>query len=632
MNRRKFLLGFTGAGVIATARVSAAAEAVHRLTGCETMNANWFGAKGDGKTDDGEALTRLREAMRADPSRHHRVVFPPGHYKYSNNRWLFGVNKATIEAFGAQFENISDSHWHADKRPLNTHSIWDEVGDVPESAPKTYTVGSRIGDAAIGDTRVTLLEGDKFTSGERVLLHGFNQQDGGFPPNLRYFQWNRIAAANGNVLTLEDPLRHAFRSDDWPDAHLDNFFTVGKARILKLDRSGFFYPRHVEIIGAEFLPAQNGGPDNMVIAAETLIMRNVKATGIATPSENKTALYEDCIFRSAEPDKICDAVTFSRCRFNGNISEASGVNSLTIEDCEITEGIVRVAPRQGFLRRNRILAPRGLEYGVIQNKEAWGTETLVIEDNRIAHDGALRHVVNTGVDGSLTVGAVGPNNEIVLRNTGTVDPVRSILPGTLLFAADLSDWGRVTEISHDGAHWAIAGDWKKAPRGTWKFNAIQHIRERGTLQSGGIRQIFRDSRAPQLLESGEGGVVRIMLANGFRFSEGYERRQILGYVREISARVIRPYTGPDPSAALWIELNDGSRNTTYIGLDLSRGGYAQTRIGGTASNDKPIRLVELPPDQATLQTTIYFRSGNKGLRGSDLQLPELSVEFVVEAI
>lgn len=525
-----------------------------------------FGVTGDGVTDNGDALIALRDTLTTD--RQYVLFFPPGHYKYSNNRWLWGVKNVVIEANGVQFENISTSGWHANTRPFNTHSIFDEDGDVPEQAPKTFQSGQTFASALPGETTVDLLEPHTFAVGNRVLLLGYDQQGSAFPPNARYFQWNEVAFVNGNAVTLQDPLVHEFR-DDWPDTELTidgGTLFIGKARMLSLDRPNFRYAERIEIQGAEFLP--NTGPNSMILGADTLVMKNVAAPSVV-PTENRIAEYTDCTFADAEPDKICDKATFVNCTLSGKIKEGTGINILTFEDCAITSDDIQIAPRSLFMRRNRIVTNN--EYGAVKSREAWPTDRLVFENNTITHRGLLRHAINDGLGQEFTPVAQGQAMAV------PVSMAQNVIIGSLLYAKDLSDGGRITDITYDGTNLLLHGTWLSPPAGTWVFYAIQNIQENGTIFVGGERDRTRNSRLPQLESP-------LVLLDNFKFSDEVDRRSLLGAVTKIKATVISPYTGPDTSSALRVRL-DG---VEYLNLAWDVVGTQEVDVPGVMTSELAI--------------------------------------------
>ena len=613
-----------------------------RAIGGHTINAKWFGVKGDGGTDNSVSLIMLRNFLRARRSRHYAVYFPPGHYQYTNNRWLFGVGSVTIQAYGVRFQCVHTGSWNANQRPLNTQSIWDEVGDVPEGSGKTFTTGDRFEDVEIGDQTITMLttaDATNFSAGDRVLLHGFDQQGQSFPPNLRYFQWNTIASvdAGTGVLTLDDSVRHTFRSDDWRDTHLvvdGGNLDFGKARVMKLERPNFFYPKYIEIVGAEFLNNPTGSSDDLIIAAENLKLMNVKTKGGVVPSENRLAIYENCaIDLQTEGDKIVDEAIFMRCEFRSAVDAATGINRLVIEDSVFYDCLLKVSPRRAYMRRNVFHVPAGEMYPPIQTYAAYSVEEFVCEENVIYHDGKLRAAIHTDDEKTFIVGSAGPSNEIRITgdDTNLSGVIKNILPGTLFFKDDMSDWGRVIDITHDGTDYVIAGTWLNTPSGDWKYCRTQKFREIGTIFKGGDRPIFLNIRAPQIAE--KAGMARVVvLGTSSQFTDGWQRHYLNGYVRSIEARILKPYTGPSSGPLLFVELHDGSVGTTYLSLDAKKKGYAETRVDGLYSNPPAQFLTQLDSTNRTRYMTVYLRQGGRPVSGTLDQYPHFIVEVRVEPI
>ncbi len=576
-----------------------------RAVNSSSINVCWFGVRGDGRTDNSTALIRLRDYMRADPSKRDALYFPPGHYQYTNNRWLWGVRSVVLDAHGAVFENTAPSGWHANMRPFNTHSIFDEDGDFTEHAPKTYNSGVRFEGAAVGDTSINLLEAENFAVGDRVLLLGYNQQESNsFTLNARYFQWKTVKDVAGSILTLDQPLQYDFR-DGWRDTERDvdaGALLLGKPRVLKLDRPNFKYPKYIEINGAEFLPNPNpnAGPNNLLLSADTLLVRNVRASGRAVPAENRVAVYADCIFGGSEPDKLCDHVRFSRCTFTGDVVEATGINTLLYEDCTFY-GKIQIAPRRLIMRRNRIVVPSGTLWGAVQSKEVWPTDRLVFEDNTISHDDALRHAINDG--NAHEFPATSQGHAIIAP---TADFAQRVAIGSFFYAKDLSDWGRVTDITHDGTNLLLHGTWKNAPTGAWAFFAIQDISESGTLFVGGDRQITRHSRSPQVRKS-------TVTLSQFRYAEGAERRSVLGYVHNIRVRVVAPYTGPDMNIGVRVLLDD----VEHLSMPMTQVGYSEVAVR----------------QKLTDEVAIFFNTpGGAPISGMPEEMPRIIVELDVERL
>ncbi|MGF1639787.1 MAG: hypothetical protein ACFCUO_02440, partial [Rhodospirillales bacterium] len=138
-----------------------------RAAAAEEIDVRWFGVRGDGVTDNApharakdydatDTLIALRNHLTADRSKHYTVYFPPGHYKYTNNRWLLGVGSVTIQATGAKFQNITTSGWEADGRLFNNQMAWDDQGDQRMLGNRPFYDGFRFADADSGETVLTM--------------------------------------------------------------------------------------------------------------------------------------------------------------------------------------------------------------------------------------------------------------------------------------------------------------------------------------------------------------------------------------------------------------------------------------------------------------------------------------------
>src|SRR5690606_3295675 len=69
------------------------------------VSANWWGAKGDGATDDRTALFRMRRTLIQNPAEGWHLTFPAGTYRYSRPLWLRGVKRIHVSVYGARFYN-----------------------------------------------------------------------------------------------------------------------------------------------------------------------------------------------------------------------------------------------------------------------------------------------------------------------------------------------------------------------------------------------------------------------------------------------------------------------------------------------------------------------------------------------
>lgn len=415
-----------------------------------------FGAVGDGAANNADAFMAMRAWMLDRPGQHHIIDFHPGTYLYDNNRWLAGVRKVTINGNGARFQNVqSASARSRDRYPLYTGDIFSDP--PPIDGLLDIQTGYRFASASAGAWSITMsTPGDEahFTSGERVFLHWCDQQFSNYPPNARFFEWNEVAAVGDGVIELKQTLIHDY-SEAWKDT--DSF---GKPRVKSLDRSGYTYPSHVEIRDVEFLnnpasplPTSNG----LFIPAERLVLRNVKHNGYFWPQQSRWSVVEDCDLAGVEFDKLADRVEIRRSTIRSTLDQATGVNTVVLEDNDI-HGRVYVCPRRLFARRNRLVLPAGWEYGAFIHKQANYVEHFEATDNVVISDGSLLHMVNDIPDDQLTVtiAEVGQGGEMYFADDAAG---RSLMKRVQIGAPYWCDAGkgRVTAQYFDGTKWVLEG-------------------------------------------------------------------------------------------------------------------------------------------------------------------------------
>jgi hypothetical protein len=459
-----------------------------------SLRAGDFGVRGDRKWDQNAAFLRLRDRMAANHDVHYHVAFRPGVYFYSNNRWLQNVGSVTLDAEGCTFVNISSDPFDVHNRPFNAHSMF------------SHGAGFRIHPASAGTVVVRLADlagAAEIAAGARILLHSFDQQWHGYPPNLRFFEWHRVAAADAasGTIILDAPLRYSHDSA-LPDTLLEPAagLTVGSARILPLERRDNRYPELIEIVGATFARNPNRPPTDargLVIPADTLVLRDCRHAGWVWPSENREALYERCWFENAEADKLCDRVTFRGCRFAGPVLGATGVNELVLEDCEI-QGRVGVSPRVARLRRNRILVGDASWGAISSYFDSWPVELLDCQDNEVVHQGSLSWAIDPGAPEKpqrLVVDGRGPGNEILLADTkaNRDGVIRQLIAGTRLQLQGTGTAAILERIAWTSGEWSLSGSWsiRVEPGQVWEFSNVQTIREVGTRLRNEERPVLR---------------------------------------------------------------------------------------------------------------------------------------------
>ena len=615
----------------------------------EFLSLKDFGAAGDDSTNNDTAFTALRDYMNLDKTKHYTVLFPPGIYRYTNNRWLFGVGAVTINAYGATLKNTNSSGTNRGERPINTLSIFETYGDNAWPGDLSFETGELLETVAAGATTVnTVTNGDAttFTLGMRVLLYGYDQQWDSFPPNARFFEWNEVQTAGngttGNVV-LKRQLRYAYKSTWKSTSYLGS--PVGPALMVPLERSNFYYPRFVEINGATFArnPNATADADNLLqVSAEVWRMTDVTYLGKLAPAESRIAQFTRCVFLDVELDKLCQTVSLVDCQTTdtGGIHAGTGVNDLLIERCRIDNGTIAVSPRRLVARDNIIKVPAATDFGAFrQYASAWSSELWDLRDNEVIHDGALLHAVNNGVTATFTASGVSGNNILLTDNeTNRNNTIRQLAIGTLLWRTNTTKIGRITDIDFSGGNWVIAGTWggTVATSDVWQYFNVQNVIEDGMRIRGGPIPVLRWKRPPQLgLQRGRPVTFQF---GGEEWVPALSLNtiEIEGYVTAIRAATSRLYTGTDTNAYMYVYLKDeDGTQVQYLTMDLkTQLGHAYTSISGISESGTNNDATPVLPGRSfskEIVINIYSPSGGGlPLTGTADQMPVFDIQIDVD--
>jgi hypothetical protein len=310
-----------------------------------------FGAVGDGVTDNSSALFALRDYLiTQDREKHWTICFPPGDYRYSNNRWLNGLLRVTIEAYGAtltctQVGNFVGDGWPFGPREQMFRATGEQLVDDVGFA---VDLGDRINTANIGDSTITLTtasDADNYAVGDRIFIFSYALGNTGYTPNFRYFEWAKITAKAGAVLTLGDLVHYlSARTVDgtsFPDQY------VGKPRIINLDGrpqtdgTEYWYPEQIHIKGARF--PQNPNTSNsyrLALAGRKVLFEDVVVDpqvsgGITMGFDTRESEFTEALRCSAdtiEIDKLLYHTEIDGCNFDdvGSTSLIGGTSSKTV--------------------------------------------------------------------------------------------------------------------------------------------------------------------------------------------------------------------------------------------------------------------------------------------------------------
>ncbi|MBK0397898.1 hypothetical protein H0I76_01740 [Limibaculum sp. M0105] len=500
------------------------------------------GVVADGVTDNASALAAVRDfCTTKGRDRHWHWIFPEGICQYTANKWALGLTDLRLTGYGTTLQNVTDLPFSSDYFPLPREGIFRGNGFLQSSFPATLVVqaGQRFGTAAAGSTTIAMTapaDAALYAPGDRVFLHGFCTQVGGYSPNLRYFEWHEIAevdAASG-VITLERPLAYAYNGD-WPDIYYRGAITTasfpalsagepetrfGKPRILKLngrpqaDGSLHHYPERLTIEGFRFAANPNASTSQRFTAqARNVVLRDLDLGTDATngffldPREAENFVIERCrVSPLIELDKIVQHCAIRDCIVGGeptsqaSILNGTGVNTLEITGCTTARRVL-VTARDGIHIRGNRIASLDLSNVVTRGPVEfvsghWGGAYAEIAGNTYIKASAQAKVGESSFLREATIPAVdGDGNALVARikdasgnDTDTPSLVRAMRPGVVVWLkSDPRVRGIVADVVDDGAgnfcvKWAASGNLKSrlVPGSVIEWHHMQAVRLDGT--------------------------------------------------------------------------------------------------------------------------------------------------------
>ena len=290
-----------------------------------------WGLRADGEADSTDAFLRMRAAFLGERDRMWEVEFPPGRYLTRAPHWLDGVGRVRLIGYGATLQqSIPNYGLFSTSEPFRTLT-WTEPFRQPIT---THHAGYRILSVEAGGTRLAFIEGaaPPVTRGTIVLVAGRIQQFqnlhlpedqwqiNGWPPNLRYFEFNAIRQAGRDFVELQRPLAHNYDAA-WRDYPGDYFgpYVAGAPRLYLCDRADWRISRALEFYGVTFLRARD----------------SVEGAGhIGFPPAVRLYL-EDCTVEPGGFVQLADEVSLLRCAWNAPLEIDKCLRHVLIEDCDV---------------------------------------------------------------------------------------------------------------------------------------------------------------------------------------------------------------------------------------------------------------------------------------------------------
>ena len=289
-----------------------------------------------------------------------------GAYEYTNNLWLQGVTNVHILFNGAALRNVTTSVWSIQNSTLAVNCDFFTRDCIPDKGVAAVTPINTVSAGSSSVTTKTESAAGDVAVGNYVLIAGYNQQDGGYPYNLRYFEFHKVTSVNTSmgVIGLREPLEYSYDENWYPQTSLGGTNTIGPPFIISLDRTGTYAFTLAENVVFEDLvllssPLNNGtGTYGDLYTGGVLNFVCDRCTiGNLTPSQNGRVVIRNSTIYGTEPDKLVDTVIFDHDTIYG-IGEGTGVNNIIIWDSNLESG-ENLAPRQLSLENNRIWSPGG---------------------------------------------------------------------------------------------------------------------------------------------------------------------------------------------------------------------------------------------------------------------------------
>jgi len=437
------------------------------------LASNYGIAPGNSATVNDTGFAALHTAMIASPGTIWHVIFSPGAYTYTNNRWLWDIQNVIIDAYGASFQCTSTDSNFVNGIPLNTGDYFNNSGDIP--APNyTYTTGYLINTADSGAssiTTITAANAGNFTVGMPVVIYGYDQQGSGYPANMRYFEYRTVLSVNAStgVVTLTEPLQNFYDSRWWDTAnYAGTGQSYGAPRIMSLQRADYNQPNLIWLKGATFLPNSNNSAFSALqTPANLVIYEDVSATAFNVFETNKI-IIERSNFAGDQStcDKLVDSMQFENSSINPNprypagaLTDCAGTSNVFLSHSKFYGALYQIGPRNLMLNDVDVI-PASTSYSGIGTYGAFPIRSVFISNTRIYNTGQAYGFTNVASPGnSLTVGSVSGTNIQLTWNSTSQAIAYGIDYGMTLTNTTTGNTGVITGIYLSDANLVITGTW-----------------------------------------------------------------------------------------------------------------------------------------------------------------------------
>jgi len=302
------------------------AELTGLKTPVKTITIDMAKEYGVGVNDSTEALMRFNKNWfgRYDV---HLILMFPNEFNYSNNRFMFGIVSYTAYLNGAVMKNTYSGSDEKFQRAIYASSMF-HTNTMEYIGTTLYDYGSKIETAEQGSNVVKLKDHANLKVGDRALIYGYDHIIGDDPPGTKYNQWPKITSIEGNTITLSESLKHRM-DENWKDSPGT---TIGKPRILSLDRLDYIQPKRAEWIGGTIT-------GSLQILGDDVLLEDLIVPDFFWPSLSKTIAAINCHFKGGtEFDKVGGSLLCYNCTFDKHVTNGTGFDFIGLYDCTFKEG------------------------------------------------------------------------------------------------------------------------------------------------------------------------------------------------------------------------------------------------------------------------------------------------------
>lgn len=405
--------------------------------------------------DNSLALAALRDYCEIDKTIPRTWYFPKGVYCYEDNKWFPNID---------HFEIFSTDHavLACTKSGLASGDItWaagsgDIFRDTQRTSHSTYIphMGYRINSVSAGQKFVTLSnpsEHSNFAIGNRVFLHGYNQQlhNAGYPPNSRYFEWNRIT--NINVITGEITLQRTTKNAYRKDWLYNNVSENGPVKLVNLDRPNYRYPEFIKLKGIRI--ASNPNADSatgLALIAHKVLVENIIHHGYLWPQQTQIMNIIGGYFeKTNDLDKLVEFLKISNIKSDSDLGAATNINNIYVHDSKFRGKCSLGAKNQRIIGNVFDLSDKKDGFGGwLQDRQTTPVHYLTARNNRIIYKGEMINHINNGLVNKTPVKSSSIGEfKVDIANTGGYSTLDL---GTHIESSNGKVKATVTSLGFDG--------------------------------------------------------------------------------------------------------------------------------------------------------------------------------------